>query len=125
MATHSLLFLAALHYLLGGQLAAAIELDPTSADSVKDAASTIVYGMMKYYTGNQTGDTPGNLPDPYYWWETGGMFGHMVDYYYYTNVSSYNEATVQAIVHQAGDVGDFMPANQTKTEGNDDQVFWA
>lgn len=82
MATRSLLFLAALHYLLGGQLAAAIELDPTSADSVKDAASTIVYGMMKYYTGNQTGDTPGNLPDPYYWWETGGMFGHMVDYYY-------------------------------------------
>lgn len=21
---------------------------------------------MKYYTGNNTGDTPGNLPDPYY-----------------------------------------------------------
>lgn len=82
MAVRSLLFLAALHYLLGGQLAAAIELDPTSADSVKDAASTIVYGMMKYYTGNETGDTPGNLPDPYYWWEAGGMFGQMVDYYY-------------------------------------------
>ncbi|KAI7272087.1 glycoside hydrolase family 76 protein [Hortaea werneckii] len=125
MAVRSLLLLAALHYLLGGQLAAAIELDPTSADSVKDAASTIVYGMMKYYTGNETGDTPGNLPDPYYWWEAGGMFGQMVDYYYYTNVTSYNEATVQAIVHQAGDAGDFMPANQTKTEGNDDQVFWA
>lgn len=22
--------------------------------------------MVKYYTGNNTGDTPGNLPDPYY-----------------------------------------------------------
>lgn len=21
---------------------------------------------MKYYTGNNTGDVPGNLPDPYY-----------------------------------------------------------
>ena len=21
---------------------------------------------MKYYTGNNTGDTPGNLPDPYF-----------------------------------------------------------
>lgn len=34
--------------------------------SVKSAASTIAYGLMKYYTGNNTGDTPGNLPDPYY-----------------------------------------------------------
>lgn len=34
--------------------------------SVKSAASTIAYGLMKYYTGNNTGDTPGNLPSPYY-----------------------------------------------------------
>lgn len=26
---------------------------------------------------------------------------------------------------QAGSGGDFMPSNQTKTEGNDDQGFWA
>jgi mannan endo-1,6-alpha-mannosidase len=38
--------------------------------------------MMKYYTGNRTGDVPGNLPSPYYWWEAGGMFGIMVDYWY-------------------------------------------
>lgn len=24
--------------------------------------------MMKYYTGNHTGDNPGNLPAPYYWY---------------------------------------------------------
>jgi len=34
--------------------------------------------MMKYYTGNHTGDVPGNLPDPYYWWEAGAFFGAMV-----------------------------------------------
>jgi len=39
--------------------------------SIKSAASTVAYGMMKYYTGNHTGDVPGNLPDPYYWWEAG------------------------------------------------------
>ena len=50
-------------------------------DSIKSAASTIAYGMMKYYTGNNTGDVPGNLPDPYYWWEAGGMFGTMVEYW--------------------------------------------
>lgn len=31
---------------------------------------------------------------------------------------------MQAILHQAG-TGDFMPSNQTRTEGNDDQAFWA
>lgn len=84
MATRSLLLPAALLSLLGGQLAVAIDLTATDADSIKSAASTIVYDMMSYYTGNNTGDVPGNLPDPYYWWEAGGMFGHMVDYWYCT-----------------------------------------
>ena len=28
------------------------------------------------------------------------------------------------MLHQASDTEDFMPPNQTKTEGNDDQGFW-
>ncbi|PQE22414.1 putative mannan endo-16-alpha-mannosidase DCW1 precursor protein [Rutstroemia sp. NJR-2017a BVV2] len=91
---------------------------------IKSAASTVAYGMMKYYTGNNTGDVPGNLPDPYYWWEAGAMFGIMVDYWYYTGDTTYNDETKQALLHQAGDSYDFMPTNQTKTEGNDDQGFW-
>ena len=66
-------------------LAQAITLDVTSADSIKSAASTVAAGMMSYYTGNQTGGTPGNLAMPYYWWEAGGMFGQMVDYWYCTS----------------------------------------
>lgn len=80
---------------------------------------------MKYYTGNRTGDVPGNLPAPYYWWEAGAMFGEMVEYWYYTNDTTYNTEVVQALQHQVGDDDDFMPSNQTKSEGNDDQVFWA
>lgn len=34
--------------------------------SIKDGASTIAYGLLGWYTGNHTGDVPGNLPDPYY-----------------------------------------------------------
>lgn len=79
---------------------------------------------MKYYTGNHTGDVPGNLPDPYYWWEAGALFGVMVDYWYYTNDTTYNDETQQALLWQAGDDYNFMPTNQTKTEGNDDQGFW-
>lgn len=80
--------------------------------------------MMKYYTGNNTGDVAGNLPDPYYWWEAGAMFGIMIDYWYYTGDATYNDEVKEALVHQAGTNYDFMPANQTKTEGNDDQGFW-
>jgi mannan endo-1,6-alpha-mannosidase len=48
-----------------------------------------------------------------------------VDYWFYTGDSTYNDVTLQALVHQAGDNKDFMPQNQTRTEGNDDQGFWA
>lgn len=59
---------------LAGQVNAAIVLDLNSDQSIRNAAATAAYDMMKYYTGNNTGDTPGNLPDPYYWWECGAMY---------------------------------------------------
>jgi mannan endo-1,6-alpha-mannosidase len=60
--------------ILTGQGArAAITLDLGSKDSIKKAASRVAFDLMTYYTGNRTGDTPGNLPDPYYWWECGAM----------------------------------------------------
>ncbi|KAG9541235.1 mannan endo-1,6-alpha-mannosidase DCW1 precursor, partial [Aureobasidium melanogenum] len=102
----------------------AIELDLSNEASIKSAASTVAYGMMKYYHGNETGQTIGLLPWPYYWWHAGAMFGSMVDYWYYTGDTSYNEATTNAMVFQAGPTADYMPENQTKSEGNDDQAFW-
>lgn len=80
--------------------------------------------MVKYYTGNNTGDVPGNLPDPYYWWEAGAMFGSLIDYWYYTGDDTYNKITTQAMLHQAGPDRDYQPENQTKSLGNDDQSFW-
>ncbi|KAK1760868.1 family 76 glycosyl hydrolase [Echria macrotheca] len=108
-----------------GQSVAAVELTLGNEASVKSAASTIAFGLLKFYTGNNTGDTPGNLPDPYFWWETGAMFGTMIDYWFLTGDPSYNEATTQAMLHQASNTRDFMPPNQTRTLGNDDQGFWA
>lgn len=69
---------------LAAGLVQAIDVDLTSASSIKSASSTIAFDMMTLYTGNNTGDNPGNLPQPYYWWEAGAMFMHMVDYYYCT-----------------------------------------
>lgn len=48
----------------------------------------------------------------------------MINYWYYTGDTTYNDVTTQALLHQAGDGADYMPINQTKTEGNDDQGFW-
>lgn len=80
--------------------------------------------MMKYYAGNQTGQIPGLLPGPYYWWEAGAMFGSLIDYWYYTGDTTYNAVTSQAMLFQVGPDNDYMPPNQTKSEGNDDQGFW-
>lgn len=70
---------------------------------------------MSYYTGNNTGDVPGNLPSPYYWWEAGAMFGEIVQYWYYTDDTQYNNETMQALQHQVGSDDDYMPANQSKS----------
>ena len=52
------------------------------------------------------------------------MFNAFVDYYYYTGDDMYNAITTQAMQHQVGDYNAFMPPNQTRTLGNDDQAFW-
>ncbi|KAJ0117134.1 glycosyl hydrolase family 76 [Diaporthe amygdali] len=107
------------------QNALAVDLNMNDDNSVKSAASTIAFGLMKYYTGNNTGDVPGNLPSPYFWWEAGAMMGTMIDYWLFTKDETYNSVVTQAMLHQVGDDRDYMPANQTRTEGNDDQGFWA
>lgn len=102
----------------------AIALDVTDDDSIRSAASTIAYGMMTYYTGNQTGKEPGLLPAPYYWWEAGAMWGGMVEYWHYTRDTSYNDVVAQAILAQASPTDDFMMPEEVAQLGNDDQVFW-
>jgi mannan endo-1,6-alpha-mannosidase len=52
------------------------------------------------------------------------MFMTLIDYWHYTNDSTYNDVVEQALLFQVGTNNDFMPANQTKDEGNDDQGFW-
>lgn len=80
--------------------------------------------MMSFYHGHEPGGTPGLLPDPYYWWEAGALMGTLVDYWYYTGDDKWNDVATQALLFQVGPSNDYMPPNQTRTEGNDDQGFW-
>ena len=52
------------------------------------------------------------------------MMGALIDYWYYTGDSEYNDLVTQGLLFQVGDNNDYMPLNQTLTEGNDDQGFW-
>ena len=52
------------------------------------------------------------------------MFMTMVDYWHYTGDTTYNDIVEQALLFQVGPNNDYMPPNQTKNEGNDDQGFW-
>ncbi|KAL4890637.1 glycoside hydrolase [Aspergillus ambiguus] len=103
----------------------AVDMEIDDPESIKKAAQVVAKNMLSFYTGYRPGDNPGNLPDPYYWWEAGAMFNSLVDYWYYTGDDTWNDITMQGLLWQAGDTGTFMPTNQTRTEGNDDQAFWA
>ena len=89
---------AAAALLLAAGTSNAIELNINSPASIKSAASTIAYGMMSLYHGNETGGVPGLLPDPYYWWEAGAMFGSLIDYWYYTGDTTYNSVRNQSSI---------------------------
>ncbi|UJO19685.1 Mannan endo-1,6-alpha-mannosidase DCW1 [Fulvia fulva] len=108
------------------RLACAIVLDLNDQESIKSAARTTADTMMTWYFGNTTRPyaIPGLLPGPYYWWEAGAMFGSLIDYWYYTDDPSYNEVTTQGLLHQVGPDENYMPPNQSRTLGNDDQAFW-
>lgn len=93
-------------------------------DSIKQAASTIAFDLMSYYSGNESGQVPGNLPQPYFWWECGAMFGTMVDYWAMTGDTTYQDVTSQALLFQVGQYQNFMPTNQSSDMGNDDEGFW-
>lgn len=48
--------------------------------------------------------------------------GSLIDYWYYTGDTKWNQITQQGLLFQVGPDDDYMPPNQTMTEGNDDQV---
>ncbi|KAH6668223.1 putative cell wall glycosyl hydrolase Dfg5 [Halenospora varia] len=101
------------------------DLDVNEVASVKTVSSSLASGLVKLYNGNQAGQVPGILPAPYYWWESGAMFDTLIQYWHLTGDTQYNGIISQALQFQQGPDSNYMPTNQTKTEGNDDQSSWA
>ena len=49
----------------------------------------------------------------------------MMQYWWITGDTQYNALITQALLWQVGDGWDYMPSNQSTSEANDDQAFWA
>lgn len=52
------------------------------------------------------------------------MWGSLMDYWYYTGDSTYNDVTMQGMLFQTGPNDDYLPPNQTQGMGNDDQGMY-
>ncbi|ODV85600.1 glycoside hydrolase family 76 protein [[Candida] arabinofermentans NRRL YB-2248] len=102
----------------------ALTLDTTSQDSICSAATLITNGIMDYYEGIRYGGVVGMFQAPYYWWEAGEVFGGMLDTWYFCQNDTYEKILYDALIAQKGDDNDYIPTNQSSTEGNDDQAFW-
>ncbi len=105
-------------------LVSSIDIDVTSTSSIKNALYLIQDGVLDYYQGTTYGGTVGMFVDPYYWWEAGAALGSLLDTWYFTKNTTYEDLIMAAMLHQTGDDNNYIPENQTYTEGNDDQGFW-
>ena len=96
-------------------------------DGILDASKGLAGDLISFYKGNETGQTPGLLPekrmgtDGYYWYQSGAFMGSFVDYWQLTGDKTYNNLVTEGIEWQVGKGKDFMPANNTASIGNDDQ----
>lgn len=102
----------------------AVYISLNNKTSIDHAAALIVQGTLDYYEGNRIGGTIGMFQEPYYWWEAGGVWGSMIDYWFITGNDTYVNLTKEAMIYQAGDDWNYIPLNQSTVEGNDDQAFW-
>lgn len=77
--------------------------------------------MIDFYNARDSKDIPGKMDET--WWEGGSMFMTLIQYWYLTGDSQFNDAIQEGMYWQKGE-NDFFPSNYSQYLGNDDQVFW-
>lgn len=126
----SMLLLAAVNFQTTvGQDAYKIDTVDNIKKSSTELAATVI---ERYETGQKAGNIePGILPGPptefkgpYYWWQSGALWGAMIDYWFLTGDEKYSELITKSIIRQCGEAQDFEPEAHRASLGNDDQAFW-
>ncbi|AOW27106.1 mannan endo-1,6-alpha-mannosidase [Candida albicans L26] len=103
-----------------------LDINVDDKDSICSAAKYVVQGIWNYYEGLKYGGTVGMFAPPNYWWNAGEAFGGLVDFYTYcqSDNSTLEKLIYNGMYHQAGENYNYIPSNQSMTEGNDDQGVW-
>ena len=117
----SLLLVNSLLLLLGYSWA--LHIDFQHVKSIRGGAKFIASNIMAIYDGSSSPGIPGLFPIQYPWYESGLTWDSMIRYWALTGDTTYNDRISRALLFQA-DRKEYMPANQTATEGNDDQATW-
>lgn len=108
----------------------ALDLDVSKPDSIRATAKTLAGGLAATYSKFQGngGQAPGLFNDEddsgNYWYQFGQAWSALIAYANLAGDSQYNDIITKALVHQVGDYQAYMPPNQTKTLGNEDQAAW-
>lgn len=105
-------------------IGSAIAQNVTQADA-QTALKTIVNDVLSIYNNGSSPAIPGLFPEEYYWWESGLAWDSLIKYWAYFGDDTLASTIRQGILFQTGPDNDFMPPNQTKSLGNDDQSYWA
>src|SRR5262245_25531785 len=102
----------------------------TSAENIKSVSKTIASAIVSTYNDylkeSRIQGLFSDSGEPYYFWEAGAVWGGLLEYSFLTGDSQFDDLIASAVLHQVGndDMKNFMPPNQTKTLGNDDQSIW-
>ncbi|KAL5377698.1 hypothetical protein DPSP01_009623 [Paraphaeosphaeria sporulosa] len=105
----------------------AVELKVDDEASLKAAISQYANGLMSYYSANASGlpaEEVGYIPKPHYWWESGAMWGAMVEYTNIVGDESYVKTIQQGLTANYGPEKNFILDYKRDQTGNDDQAFW-
>ncbi|KAJ4295229.1 hypothetical protein N0V90_007240 [Kalmusia sp. IMI 367209] len=105
----------------------AVELKINDEASLKAAISQYANGLMSYYKANASGlpaEEVGYIPKPHYWWESGALWGGMVEYTNIVGDESYVKTIQQGLTANYGPDLNFILDYKKDQTGNDDQAFW-
>jgi mannan endo-1,6-alpha-mannosidase len=89
----------------------AVELKVDDEASLKAAISQYANGLMSYYKANASGlpaEEVGYIPKPHYWWESGALWGSMVEYTNIVGDESYVKTIQQGLTANYGPENNFI-----------------
>ncbi|KAF1950883.1 hypothetical protein CC80DRAFT_218074 [Byssothecium circinans] len=105
----------------------AIDFNPNDDGSIKSCSQQYAHGLMSEYKYNAT-DLPkskiGYFPKPHYWWESGAIWGGLIEFTQIFGDTSYVKTVQQALVANYGPKNDVIMDDKRDQQGNDDQAFW-